>query len=74
MKCHGCNTQMILDKRESDQGAQTQWHSCPLCGKVRLTSQPASFGVDLRVQHSRPTVQKVAEKKPTQRKRTPFYA
>jgi len=40
MKCHGCSTLMILDKQETGTGSRTQWHSCPLCGKVRLTSEP----------------------------------
>jgi len=40
MKCHGCSSLMVLDKQEIGAGSCTQWHSCPLCGKVRLTSQP----------------------------------
>jgi len=40
MKCHGCSTLMVLDKQETGSGSYAQWHSCPLCGKVRLTSQP----------------------------------
>jgi len=31
---------MVLDKQETGTGSCVQWHSCPLCGKVRLTSQP----------------------------------
>jgi len=33
---------MVLDKQETGTGSSTQWHSCPLCGKVRLTSQPTT--------------------------------
>lgn len=40
MKCHGCSSLMVLDKQETGTGSCVQWHSCPLCGKVRLTSQP----------------------------------
>jgi len=42
MKCHGCSSLMVLDKQETGTGSCTRWHSCPLCGKVRLTSQPES--------------------------------
>jgi len=31
---------MVLDKQEFGAGSCTEWHSCPCCGKVRLTSHP----------------------------------
>lgn len=34
---------MVLDKQETGTGSCTRWHKCPLCGKVRLTSQPESM-------------------------------
>lgn len=33
---------MQIDHCEEDRGARACWHQCPLCGKIRLLSQPAT--------------------------------
>lgn len=33
---------MQLLRTEASDRASTEWHRCPLCGKVRLTSAPQS--------------------------------
>lgn len=42
MKCNGCSSPMQLLRTEASARASTEWHRCPLCGKVRLTSAPQS--------------------------------
>jgi len=38
MKCHGCNSPMILDKTEKAGRVTTEWHRCTACNKVKMHS------------------------------------
>ena len=72
MKCHGCSTLMILDKQETGEGSRTQWHSCPLCRKVRLTSEPDTHSeAGIRSNSGRTVASNNAS---VSRKGTPHYA
>jgi len=73
MKCHGCSSVMVLDRSETGQSqngmrARTEWHSCPLCGKVRLTSEPDH----LRSYQSGLDIQSEARTTNASNKRTPL--
>ncbi len=49
MKCHGCKSPMILDKAETAGRVTTEWHSCPICNKVKMHSELS----DIRAPDSR---------------------
>jgi len=74
MKCHGCSTLMVLDKQETGSGSRMQWHSCPLCRKVRLTSEPdTNANADLRAENGRSS--SLSSTNVTgSRKGTPYFA
>jgi len=89
MKCHGCNSLMVLQKQETGSGSTSQWHGCPLCGKVRLTSQPAdpvdqhaslngaasvSYTIGRSVETKKENRKAPAHSPQAQRKRTPDFA
>jgi len=74
MKCHGCSTLMILDKQETGAGSRTQWHSCPLCGKVRLTSEPETNPVGTSYVNQSRSADIASANNPVSRKNVPNFA
>ncbi len=38
MKCHRCNSTMLLDRQETSGKVTTEWHSCAICNTVHMRS------------------------------------
>ena len=41
MKCHGCNSSMLLDRQETSGRVTTEWYQCPVCHKMHMHSELA---------------------------------
>lgn len=41
MKCHGCNSSMLLDRQETAGRVTTDWYQCPVCHKTHMHSELA---------------------------------
>lgn len=41
MKCHGCNSSMLLDRQETAGRVTTEWYQCPVCNKMHMHSELA---------------------------------
>ena len=41
MKCHGCNSSMLLDRQETAGRVTTEWYQCPVCHKMHMHSELA---------------------------------
>lgn len=42
MKCNSCSTSMVLERTESSPVSRSEWYNCPLCGKVRMTTEKST--------------------------------
>jgi len=45
MKCHGCNSSMLLDRQETTGRVTTEWYQCPVCSKMHMHSELAQSRV-----------------------------
>lgn len=41
--CRTCAVTMTTDHCEAGRDATTCWHSCPVCGQRRMTSEPGVY-------------------------------